>query len=237
MRGTNRLPKFEPTYFPFLVEGDDDIRRDYMGTRNFKDLSSELKRGEPSRVLLYRNTLYPEAYETEMKLLREKNMDKMIEKMCHVDNFSYSLVGAVSDDMEYLSDDDSDSDSDEEGYDSLETQFDEDFDDSDDEDSDDDLEESGPLMVTLVAEFAKLHEGFSRAKTARTLLPPSFQINDITKTLERRNPPVTLQFAEELFDVPYEPSSWPCIFMPGGFILNKNEKKDVTLQKSPASKE
>jgi hypothetical protein len=238
IRGTNRLPKFEPIHFPFVVEGDDDIRRDWMGSKTIKDLSTELKRRDPSRVLLYRNTLFPDAYEIEMRHLREKNMDKLLEKVFQFDTFSYSLIGAVSDDTEILSDDEDDSDSDEDGYDSQDTQFDEDFEDSNGEDSDDESEDGEQMMVTLIAEYAQLHEiGYSRAKTPRTLLPPSFHIHDITRTLEKRSPSVTLQYAEDLFDVPYEPSSWPRIFMPGGFILHKSEKKDATLQKSPASKE
>lgn len=243
IRGTNRLPKFEAIHFPFVVEGDDDIRRDWMGSKTIKDLSSELKRRDPSRVLLYRNTLFPDAYEIEMRHLREKNMDKMLEKVFQFDTFSYSLIGALSeDDAEYFSSDDDDSDddsdSDSDGYDSQDTQFGDYHENSDNEFSEDESEDGEQIMVTLIAEYAQLHEiGYSRAKTPRTLLPPSFHIHDITRTLEKRSPSVTLQYAEDLFDVPYEPSSWPRIFMPGGFILHKSEKKDPTLQKSPASKE
>ena len=74
-------------------------------------------------------------------------------------------------------------------------------------------------------------------QTARTLLPPAFEIYDITRTLERKNPSIRLQYAEEIFYFGHEPSSWPRIFMPGGFILDKSEKKDLSIKNAPTSKE
>ena len=234
-RATNRLPKFEVTSFPYVVEGDDEQHLNYIDSKKIKDLSSQLKKKDPSRVLLYRSTIFPDSYEIEMKLLREKNMERFSERIFMHEHMSYSLIGAVSDSV--VEDSDSDSDSDNEGgYDSMETQFDEEeFDESGDDDSDDDSDsdyESDTELLSLFTEYTRLKEAsFARTnRTVRTLLPPSFKVNDITQTLEKKNPSIYLEFSEDIFDFGQEPTAWPRIIMPGGFILHKNEKKDPSVK-------
>lgn len=239
MGATDRLPDFEVSNFPFLVEGDDVSHKTLVGTRTIKDLSSELKKRDFSRILLYSNAVFPDAYAVEMKLLKEKCLEDFIEQTLHHDYLDNSLLQSSQDDD--VDEDDSDYSSEEEGYDSMETQNGSESDDSDDDDSDDDSDDeiASEELSSFLAKYSGLSEFMSHHvyRTARTLLPPAFEIYDITRTLERKNPSIRLQYAEEIFDFGHEPSSWPRIFMPGGFILDKSEKKDLSLKNAPTSKE
>ena len=228
-RAINRLPRFETTDFPYVVEGDDHDHVDLLDTKKINDLSSEIKKKYPSRVLLYSSSIFPEAHSAEMKHLKEKNLVKLFNRLSLYDNTSYSLIGAKLDDGSV--DDYSDSD-DEDGYDSTETNYSsDDYDESDSDDSDDDSDIEDELL-SLFKEYSKLEEvTFTRTnRTVRTLLPPSFKLNDITQTLERRRPSISLAFSEDIFDIGAEPTVWPHIIMPGGFILHRNEKKDPALK-------
>lgn len=237
-RAINRLPRFESAHFPYVVEGDDDDHLEALDTKKIKDLSTDIKKKYPSRVLLYNSTIFPGAYDIEMKNLKEKNLSRFIDRVSLCDNISYSLIGARSDDALVESDSDNDSDSDDEdGYGSMETNDGSDeFDESDSEDSDDDdtdsLFETENELLSLFNECSRLEEAtFVRMnRTVRTLLPPSFKLNDITQTLERRKPSISLVFSEDIFDIGAEPAVWPRLITPGGFILHKNEKKDPALK-------
>ena len=134
---TNRLPIFEASNFPYMIESDDAAIKEMLGRKGVKDLTSELKRRDPSRVLLYNIAIFPESYEAERRLLKERNMEKFFEKSFCEDRDTYSLIGALEDDRQQESDDESDSDDD--GYDSMDTQFDSEGSDDSDSDSDSDL--------------------------------------------------------------------------------------------------
>ena len=237
---TGRLPDFEVSKFPFLVEGDDISHKTLVGTRTIKDLSSELKKRDFSRILLYSNAIFPDAYGVEMKQLKEKCLGDFEEKALNHDYLDNSLLHSSQDDVDEV-EDDSDYSSEEEGYDSMETQIGSESDDSDDDDSDTDSDDeiASEELSTFLAKYSGLSEFMSQHvyQTARTLLPPAFEIYDITRTLERKNPSIRLQYAEEIFYFGHEPSSWPRIFMPGGFILDKSEKKDLSIKNAPTSKE
>ena len=234
---TDRLPEFEVSNFPFVVEGDDVSHKTLVGTKTVRDLTWEMKKKDSSRVLMYSKLIFPDAYEVEMKQLKEKHLVDFIEKTFQHDYLYNSLLHASEDDV-YESD--SDLSSEDEGYDSMETQSGNGFDGSEDDDSDldsDDELENDELSSFLV-KYTGLNEFMSQHvfRTARTLLPPAFEIHDITRTLERKNPSIRLQYVEEVFDFGHQPSSWPRIFMPGGFILDKSEKRDLSLKNSPSSK-
>lgn len=232
-RAINRLPRFEVTNFPYIVEGDDLDHLELLDTKKIKDLSSEIKKKCPSRVLLYSSRIFPEAYSAEMRHLKEKNLAKFFNRLSLYDNTSYSLIGAKLDDT--FLDDDSDSE-DEDGYNSMETNYNsDDYEESDSDDSDDDLDNDSDTeheLLSLFNEYSKLEEeAFMRMnRTVRTLLPPSFKLNDITQTLERRKPSISLEFSEDIFDIVAEPTVWPHVIMPGGFILHRNEKKDPAVK-------
>ena len=238
---TNRLPIFEPSNFPYMIESDEALYRDMMGRKGIKDLTSELKRRYPSRVLLYSNAMFQDSYEAEKRLMKERNMEKFFERSFCEERDSYSLIGALEDDRLQGSDDESDSDDD--GYDSLDTQYDsEDIHDTvsnSDSDSDSDSDREEVDIDAFISEYDDFNE-FSfvrRHRVARTLLPAAFPINDITGFLEKKDNAPPLQFSEDIFDFGREPPSWPRVLMPGGFILSRNERKDSAMKTSPASNE
>lgn len=54
------LPQFETVPFPYLVEGDGQKHIENIHRVRINDLTSEFKRQDPSKVLLYRDSLYPD---------------------------------------------------------------------------------------------------------------------------------------------------------------------------------
>jgi hypothetical protein len=176
------LPQFESIPFPYLVEGNGQKHIENIHRVRINDLTSELKRQDPSKVLLYRDYLYPEVYDKELKLLDQKYLCGIIrdEIMMGQNNSFVSANEYDSNDDSSDSDSDDDSDSD---IDSLETDF-------GDEDEDDDWSEDEEDSTKLSQQMKH---------TGRSSVPPSFPLHDLTNLIESNDPPLKLKFSESFF--------------------------------------
>jgi hypothetical protein len=178
------LPQFESIPFPYLVEGNGQKHIENIHRVRINDLTSELKRQDPSKVLLYRDYLYPEVYGNELKLLDQKYLYGIMEdEMIMGQNNSFISTNEYdsnddSSDSDSDSDDDSDSD-----IDSLETDF---GDDDDDDDYSEDEEDSTKLTQQM-------------RYTGRSSVPPSFPLHDLTNLIESNDPLLKLKFSESFF--------------------------------------
>jgi hypothetical protein len=173
------LPQFESVPFPYLVEGDGQKHIENIHRVRINDLTSELKRQDPSKVLLYRDSLYPEVYENELKLMDQKTLyGIIIDEMVTGQNNPF--ISANEDDSDSDSDSDSDGDSDSD-IDSLESQF----DDEDDDDSEDEED------ISMLSEQMR--------RTGRSSKPPSFALDDLTHLLESEDPSLKLRYSENIF--------------------------------------
>eukprot|EP00596_Hydrurales_sp_CCMP1899_P002125 CAMPEP_0119036370 /NCGR_PEP_ID=MMETSP1177-20130426/4057_1 /TAXON_ID=2985 /ORGANISM="Ochromonas sp, Strain CCMP1899" /LENGTH=479 /DNA_ID=CAMNT_0006996171 /DNA_START=64 /DNA_END=1503 /DNA_ORIENTATION=- len=174
------LPQFESMPFPYLVEGNGQKHIENIHRVRINDLTAELKRQDPSKVLLYRDYLYPEVYDNELKLLDQKYLHGIMEdEMIVGQNNSFNEYDSNDDSSD--SDSDSDDDSD---IDSLETTF-------GDEDDDDDYSEDEE-------DFTKLTQ--QMRYTGRSSVPPSFPLHDLTNLIESNDPLLKLKFSESFFN-------------------------------------